>query len=175
MPRPRTAMRRIRDVLRLTFGEGLSRRQVSASLGIPLTTICDYIGRARAAGLSWPLPEGLDDAGLEARLFVQAVRPLTASLPLPDWEQIHRELRRPGLTLTLLWLEYKEQHPDGYQYSQFCKLYRRWRRQLDVVMRQEYRAGEKLLVDFPGRRIPATVEIFRRGRRDARRPGAPGT
>lgn len=154
MPRPRTAMRRIRDVLRLTFGEGLSRRQVSASLGIPFTTICDYIGRARAAGLSWPLPEGLDDAALEARLFVQAARSVTESLPLPDWEQVHRELRRPGLTLTLLWLEYKEQHPDGYQYSQFCKLYRRWRRQLDVVMRQEHRAGEKLFVDFPGRRIP---------------------
>jgi transposase len=146
-------MRKIRDVLRLTFAERLSRRQVSASLGVPFTTVCEYIGRAGQAGLSWPLPEGLDDEALEARLFVKAAPPVQVR-PLPDWQRVHHELRRPGLTLMLLWLEYKERFPDGYQYSQFCRHYREWQRHLDVVMRQEHRAGEKLFVDFPGQRIP---------------------
>jgi transposase len=153
MPRPRTAMRKIRDVLRLTYGERLSRRQVSAATGVPFTTVCEYVTRARGAGLSWPLPDDLDDAALEARLFVsqgQAVR----TRPAADWGYVHRELRRPGVTLMLLWLEYKERFPDGYQYSQFCDRYRGWQRRLDVVMRQEHRAGEKMFVDFPGQRIP---------------------
>ena len=117
MSRPRTAMRKIRDVLRLTFAEQLSRRQVSASLGIPFTTICEYVKRAAQAGLGWPLPEGLDDAALEARLFVRDAPPVQAR-PLPDWNYVHRELRRPGVTLMLLHLEYRERFPEGYQYSQ---------------------------------------------------------
>jgi transposase len=146
-------MRKIRDVLRLTFAEHFSRRQVSASLGIPFTTVCEYVQRASQAGLDWPLPEGLDDGALEAQLFVREAPPVQVR-PLPDWNYVHRELRRPGVTLMLLWLEYKEAFPDGYQYSQFCEHYRRWQRHLDVVMRQEHRAGEKLFVDFPGQRIP---------------------
>jgi len=153
MPRPRSAMRKIRDVLRLTFGERLSRRQVSASLQMPLTTVNDYVSRAERAGLEWPLAEELDDGALEARLFVRAAPPVQTR-PLPDWHEVHRELRRRGMTLMLLWFEYKERFPDGYQYSQFCDLYRRWQRHLDVVMRQEHRAGEKLFVDFPGQTVP---------------------
>jgi transposase len=153
MPRPRTAMRKIRDVLRLTFAEQLSRRQVSASLGIPFTTICEYIDRSRQAGLSWPLPEDLDDSGLEALLFTKPA-PVMVERPLPDWNHVHLELRRPGVTLQLLNLEYLEQHKDGYQYSQFCERYRRWQRHLDVVMRQEHRAGEKMFIDFAGQTIP---------------------
>ena len=146
-------MRKIRDVLRLTFGERLSRRQVSASLGIPFTTICEYVDRSRQAGLSWPLPEDVDDSRLEALLFVKAAPP-TVERPLPDWNHVHLELRRPGVTLQLLNLEYLEQHPDGYQYSQFCERYRRWQRHLDVVMRQEHRAGEKMFIDFAGQTVP---------------------
>jgi transposase len=153
MPRPRTAMRKIRDVLRLTFAEQLSRRQVSASLGIPFTTICEYIDRSRQAGLTWPLPEDLDDSGLEALLFTKPA-PVMVERPLPDWNHVHLELRRPGVTLQLLNLEYLEQHKDGYQYSQFCERYRRWQRHLDVVMRQEHRAGEKMFIDFAGQTIP---------------------
>jgi transposase len=118
-----------------------------------VTTVSEYVGRARSAGLSWPLPEGLDDDGLEALLFPSAAPP-EQSRPLPDWEKVHAELRRPHVTLMLLWLDYKESHPDGYAYTQFCELYRRWQRHLDVVMRQQHKAGEKLFVDFPGRRIP---------------------
>ena len=153
MPRPRAAMRQIREVLRLTFGERLSRRQVSAATGVAQTTVCDYVGRARAAGVGWPLPADLDDEGLERLLYPPAA-PSRAARPAPDWGYVHRELRRKGVTLQLLWLEYRQAHPDGYGYSQFCNLYRAWARQVDVVMRQVHRAGEKLFVDFPGDRIP---------------------
>jgi transposase len=145
-------MRKIRDALRLSLHEGLSLRDVAASLHIPFTTVGDHVRRAKAAGLSWPLPEGLDDDALEALLFSAAAPAETR--PLPDWERVHIELRRPHVTLMLLWLEHKEAFPDGHAYSQFCERYRQWRRGVDVVMRQEHKAGEKLFVDFPGRRIP---------------------
>ena len=154
MPRPHISMRKIRDALRLSLGEGLSLRDVASSLQVPFTTVGDHVRRARAAGLGWPLPEGLDDDALEALLFSSAAPLPVAARPLPDWKKVHVELRRPHVTLMLLWLEHRETFPDGYAYSQFCGLYKRWRRQVDVVMRQEHKAGEKLFVDFPGRQIP---------------------
>ncbi len=83
MPRPRSAMRKIRDVLRLNLGEGLSRRKVGAAVGLPYTTVADYLVRARAAGLGWPVPGGMDDADLEARLFPTAA-PTGATVPSND-------------------------------------------------------------------------------------------
>jgi transposase len=163
VPRPRSAMRKIREILRLALGEGLSRRATGAATGLPYTTVSDHLVRAARAGLGWPLPDGLDDAQLEARLFARAEPPPSASRPLPDWPTVHRELRRKGMTLQLLHMEYKERQPSGYQYTQFCRHYRAWARHLDVVMRQEHRAGEKLFVDFAGQTIsitdPATGEI----------------
>jgi len=153
VPRPRVAMRKIRDVLRLSFSEGLSRRQVSLSLGIPFTTVADHVARAKAAGLSWPLDDDLDDVALEQLLFPPVV-PSNVARPAPDWPYVHRELRKKSVTLQLLWLEYREAHPEGYGYSQFANLYRLWRGHVDVVMRQTHRAGEKLFVDFPGQQIP---------------------
>ena len=153
MPRPRVAMRKIRDVLRLTFAEGLSRRQVGLSLDIPFTTVADHVRRARAAGLSWPLPDEMDDRALEERLF-PPVAPSSIPRPAPDWGSVHHELRRKGVTLQLLWLEHREIHPDGFGYSQFAHRYRLWRGRVDVVMRQHHRAGEKLFVDFAGQTIP---------------------
>jgi len=146
-------MRKIRDVLRLSLHEGLSLRDVAASLQIPFTTVGDHVRRAKAAGLSWPLPEGLDDDALEALLF-SAAAPPTDRRPVPDWAKVHTELRRPHVTLMLLWLEHKEAFPEGHAYSQFCARYQRWCRGLDVVMRQHHKAGERLFVDFPGQRIP---------------------
>ena len=128
MPRPRIDMRKIREVLRLALGEELSRRQVGAASGVPLTTVSDYLRRAAAAGLKWPLPGELDDAGLEALLYPPAA-PSVVSRPVPDWQRVHKELRRKGVTLQLLWVEYREAHPDGYGYSQFANLYRQWRGQ----------------------------------------------
>jgi len=153
VPRPRLAMRKVRDILRLAHGEGLPLRQVGAAVGVPFTTVADHLRRAQRAGLSWPLPDELDDTALEALLFPKgpASEP---NRPLPDWNQVHRELRRDGVTLMLLWLEYREDHPDGYSYSQFCYRYRAFQRHIDLVMRQEHRAGERLFVDFPGQHLP---------------------
>jgi transposase len=149
-------MRKIREILRLALGEGLSRRATGVATGLPYTTVSEHLVRAVKAGLGWPLPDGMDDAQLEARLFAKAEPPPSASRPLPDWPTVHRELRRKGMTLQLLHMEYKERQPDGYQYTQFCRHYRAWQRHLDVVMRQEHRAGEKLFVDFAGQTIPIT-------------------
>jgi len=156
VPRPRSAMRKIREILRLALGEGLSRRQTAAATGVPPATVGDHLTRARLAGLSWPLPEGVDDTWLEARLFAPPSPPLPSELrPAPHWPTVHKELRRhKGVTLQLLWLEYREAHPEGFGYSWFCQAYRRWQGGLDLVMRQEHRAGEKLFVDFPGVTLP---------------------
>ena len=113
--------------------------------------------RARAAGLAWPLPEGLDDDALDAVPVHQASRSPRAPRPVPDWAKVHTELRRPGVTLMLLWLEHKEDFPDGYSYTQFTVHYQAWKRGIDVVMRQGHKAGEKLFVDFPGHRSPFTT------------------
>jgi hypothetical protein len=112
MPRPRIDMRKIREVLRLALGEELSRRQVSAASGVPLTTVSDYLRRAAAAGLKWPLPGDFDDARLEALLYPPAA-PSVVTRPVPDWDRVHKELRRKGVTLQLLWVEYREACPDG--------------------------------------------------------------
>jgi transposase len=149
-------MRKIREILRLILGEGHSRRAAATASGVPIATIADQLARARRAGLGWPLPDDMDDARLEARLFARPEAPPSAGRPLPDWPTVHRELKRKGVTLQLLHMEYKADHPDGYQYTQFCRLYRTWRGHLDVVMRQEHRAGEKLFVDFAGQTIPIT-------------------
>lgn len=156
MPRPRSAMRQIRTVLRLALGEGLSRRRVAAAAGLPYTTVADCLARAAAAGLTWPLPAGLDDGTLEARLYR---RTLAAPRPQPEWAVVHQELRRKGVTLQLLWLEYKAREPQGYQYTQFVAHYRRWAVHLDLVLRQDHRAGEKLFLDFAGVMVPITDPV----------------
>jgi transposase len=145
-------MRKVREILRLAR-EGLPLRQIGAAVGVPFTTVGEHLRRAQRAGISWPLLEDLDDVALEALLFPRGPAP-EPNRPLPDWNCVHRELRRPGVTLMLLWHEYREDHPDGYAYSQFCLHYRAFARRLDLPMRQEHRAGERLFVDFPGDRLP---------------------
>src|SRR5215207_11657863 len=145
-------MRKVRDILRLAQGEGLALRQVGAALGVPFTTVGDHLRRAERAGLAWPLPDDLDDIALEALLFPKGPAP-EPTRPRPDWKHVHRELKRKGVTLMLLWHEYREDHPDGYSYSQFCLHYRAFEARLDLPMRQEHRSGEKLFVDFPGQRL----------------------
>ncbi len=155
MPRPRAAMRKIRDVLRLRHAEHLSTRAIAAATRLPRTTVRHYLDRASEAGLSWPLPAETDDRELEERLFGRAAPPpLSSARPLPDWEMVHREMHRPHVTLQLLWTEYRERCPDGYGYTWFTEGYATFRAHLDVVMRQEHRAGEKLFIDFAGSTIP---------------------
>ena len=146
-------MRKIREVLRLYFAAALSIRAIARSVGTSPSTVADYLRRAEGSGLSWPVPEAVDDAWLERRLF-PALPPSGPSRPLPEWSEVHRELGRKGVTLSLLWQEYKALHPEGLQYSWFCEQYRAWAAKLDLVMRQEHRAGEKLFVDYAGQTVP---------------------
>ena len=163
MPAKRLSMRKIKDVLRLCWGQGLSKRKAADSCGVSRPAVDEYLRRAEAAGLSWPLPAGLDDGALERLLFPPAPAVPTAARGVPDWSHIHRELKRPGVTLQLLWHEYRQRHPQGYQYTWFCQHYRTWCGKLDLVMRQSHRAGEKLFVDYAGMRAqvinPATGEV----------------
>jgi len=158
MARARIAMRKIRDVLRLRFEAGLSPQQVSVAVDLPRTTVRRYLAKAAEAGVEWPIPPELDDDQLERRLFGtrKAPAPKAVRRPVPDWQEVHREYKRPGVTLQLLWMEYKERYPEGFQYSWFAENYRTWARKLNVVMRQEHRAGEKLFVDFAGQTVPIT-------------------
>jgi transposase len=146
----RLSMRHIREILRLKHENGLTQRAIAQACGVGLGTVSEYLGRAARAGLGWPLPPELDEAALEARLFVPPapVRERVA----PDLAWVHQELKRVGVTLHLLWEEYREVHPDGYGYSQFCELYRRWAGKLKPSMRQQHRAGEKTFIDFSGKR-----------------------
>jgi transposase len=144
-------MRKIKEVLRLTHAGGLSERQVARSLNISRSTVKDYRARAEKAGLVWPLPEALTEEALEQKLFAPLVCVEAPAKALPDCDYIYRELKahkKFNLTLDQLWREYREQHPDGYQYSQFCQLYRDYRSKLDYSMRQDHKGGEKLFVDY---------------------------
>lgn len=155
MAAERLSMRKIKEVLRLQAA-GHSKRAIGRSLAIGHSTVREYQHRAAAAGLVWPQAAELTESELEARLFPVAP-PSNVMRPLPDWAQLHRELiakRRTGVTLQLLWIEYKESNPDGLQYSQFCEQYRRWRGHLDLVLRQEHKAGEKVFVDYAGQTVP---------------------
>ena len=145
-------MRKIREALRLHYDAGLGVRAVSRSLKASPSTVREYLVRAKLQGLTWPLPESLDDAGLLQRLYPTPASSSRA-LPVPDWSKVHRELRRKGVTLALLWEEYKTVHPEGMQYSWFCARYRAWAAKVDVVMRQEHRAGEKMFVDYAGHTV----------------------
>ncbi|MDJ0915964.1 MAG: IS21 family transposase [Desulfobacterales bacterium] len=149
-------MRKIKEVLRLKFDHQLSKRQIAQSCSIAHSTVSEYLHRFRQASLNWPLPEEIDDNQLEQLLFPRPQIGSPHRRPQPDWAYIHRQLRRKGVTLMLLWQEYKELYPNGYQTSQFCHLYRQWAKQLDPVMRQEHRAGEKMFVDYAG----MTVAVF---------------
>ncbi len=151
MANRRLPVRKIKEVLRLKYDSNLSEREISRNCQVSRSTVADYLMKAKAAGISWSEALSLTDAQIEERLFPVKGIPSSVKRPTPDYDYIYNELRtyrKINLTLIQLWLEYKEKHPDGYQYSQFCDLYRRWRGKLDYVMRQEHRAGEKVFIDY---------------------------
>jgi transposase len=148
LPRPHVTTHKIREILRLSH-EGLSQREIAMSMSVPTTTVCDYLRRARVASVQWPLDEDIDDEVLRDMLFGERPAP-GADRPLPDLARVHRELRRNGVTLLLLWHEYRELHPDGYAYTQFCEHYRRFTATLNPTMRITHVAGEKTFLDFAG-------------------------
>lgn len=157
VPGKRLSMRKTREVLRLYYDLKLGQRQIARSVRISQSTVHDYLTRFTASGLNWPLPATLAEAELEERLF--PAEPDSASSPgrrpMPDLEHVHQELQQhPHTTLQLLWEEYRAAQPDGYGYSRFCYHYQQWKRQHELVMRQEHHPGEKLFVDWAGARIP---------------------
>jgi transposase len=151
-------MRKLREVLRLRFELKLGYQQIGRSCAISVSTVHKYLKRAEAAGLGWPLPEDWDEARVEAMVFPRrepTTAEKTAARTSPDFAAIHEQLRSSKyVTLQLLWEEYRQGNPEGYRYSRFCELYQRWRSKLDVVLRQEHKAGEKVFVDWAGATIP---------------------
>ena len=157
-------MRKIKEVLRLD-SLGLKQRQIARGCSIGQSTVSEYLNAAEAAQLNWSEVAEWDEARLAAALISKApAQPKVNHRPAPEFASIRAELRlHKHLTLQLLWEEYRANHSDGYGYSRFCELYRRWRRKQEVVLRQEHRAGEKLFVDYAGQSVPvqdpATGEV----------------
>jgi len=159
MATERLSMRQIREVLRQKWVLGRPHREVAESLRIGLGTVCLVLDKAKQAGLDWPTVQTLTEETLEARLYTRphVAVPERATRPWPDCAYVHRERRKAGVTLELLHLEYLEQHPDGYRYTQYCEIYRRWLKHRGLSMRQLHRAGEKLFVDYSGKK-PTIIE-----------------
>jgi transposase len=154
MAQERLSMRKIGEVLRLKWTCGLSNRAIGRSCSISHSTVSEYLRRAEEAGLSWPLASDLDEDTLYQMLFPASLRAGSPEIPPPDWTEIHTELKKKSVTLRLLWFEYREAHPDGYGYSQFCALYREWAKRLKPSMRLSHKGGERLFVDYAGQTVP---------------------
>jgi len=160
MPTERLSMRRIRQVLQLHFGAHASARVIAHEVGVGRSTVQDYVARAASAKLGWPLPADLTDAALEQLLFPATTAPPGVRRhPEPDWAALVREMKRPGVSLMILWEEYQGAHPQGYGYSRFCELYRAFERRLSPTMRQTHVAGQKAFVDYSGKKIPITDRL----------------
>ena len=143
-------MRKIEEVLRLR-AEGMSPRKIAVSIGAGKSTVYEYIARADAAGIGWPLPEAMDEAAVEAKLFPEPTAELAARRPVPDWPEVHKELKsKRHVTLRLLWLEFRGANPEAWGYSQFCAHFQAWLDGQDVVMRLSYKTGERMFVDYAG-------------------------
>jgi len=163
MAKRRLSVRKIKEVLRLHNEKGFSTRQIAKSLSIGRSTVQDYLDRTQRAGLNWSLAADLDETSLERQLYPAVPSVAQEKRQMPSMEYLYQELKRKAVTLQLLWHEYKQANPDGYQYSRFCYHYQQWVKKLDLCLRQEYRAGEKLFVDYAGQTMeitdPETGEI----------------
>src|SRR5271170_4139761 len=164
----RLSMRKVREVLRLRHERGRSRAEIAASLGIGESTVSGYVARAEKAGLTWPEAQAMTEADVEARLFRDNGRNEPPARVPVDFAWVHRELSRVGVTLQTLWVEYREGAAlaaplKPYEYSRFCDLYAQWKKKLTVTMRQVHRAGEKLFIDYSGKKLriadPQTGEV----------------
>ena len=163
MPRRHIDMKKIREVLRLRYGQVSSVHDIAAACTLSTSTVHEYLYRSEAAGLGWPLPEGTTDEDLERTLFPPRRRKGEPERPLPDFGRFRAELSRKGVTLKLLWQEYARENPDGYGYSRLADLYKEWEKKSDVRMLQRHNGGEKLFVDFAGLKAkvkdPETGEV----------------
>ncbi len=146
-------MRKISEILRLRYELNCSYRDIARSQNVGVTTVGEYIARAKSVGIRWPLPEGLSEDDLYNQLFLPN-NPSGKNKPLPNWEWVYQELRRKGVTRQLLWREYRDVHSDGLSYSQFCEHYRLYTKANAPVMRQIHKGGEKVFVDYAGMTVP---------------------
>ena len=156
MPQERLTVRKIRDVLRLHHQAELSNRAIARTCKVSNSTVGDYLARAAQAGLGWPLPDDLSDAELQKRLFPEKEITTPPIRSVPNWEDMHRELAKRGVTLTLLWQEYREQYPDGYGFTQFRVHYQEWNRAHTNSMRLPHKGGEEMELDYAGMTLPIT-------------------
>lgn len=154
MPAQRLSMRKIKEVLRLTWACKQSQRQVARQCSLSRPCVRNYLRRADEAGLSWPLSADLDDGQLERLLFPAVPRPAAVERAVPDWPAVFTDMKQKNVTKFLLWQEYRSLHPNGYNYSWYCDHYRRWLGKRDLSMRQNHRAGEKLFIDYAGHTMP---------------------
>lgn len=153
MPKQRLRMREIKEILRLRYHLKRSQQDIAHATGVARSTVKDYLSRAKVANMTWPLPDAMDNEQLNALLFPPKTGGHNIRRPVPEWQQIHTELKRKSVTLYILWEEYKRANPDGYQYSWFARLYRDWAKTKDVWMPQHHKAGEKVFVDYSGLKV----------------------
>jgi transposase len=154
MTQERLTLRKIREILRLKHEAGLSNRAIAGACKISNSTVGEYLRRAKAAGIGWPLAE-ISEEDLYQKLFPEQKPVPETARPLPNWEAVRKELRQKGVTLRLVWMEYLEEHPDGYQYSQYCEYYRRWKKsRVEPSKHREHVGGEEMQVDYAGLKIP---------------------
>jgi len=144
----RVDVEKAREALRQHFELGLSQREIAKALNVSLGTVSSIITKARDTGITYPIT--LNNKELGSILYPPAQSAGAGKYAEPDVEYIHREMKKKGVTLTLLWEEYKEAHPDGFMFTQFCKRYRDFRKQNDIYMRKVYKAGERVMVDWAG-------------------------
>ena len=155
MPQERLTLRKIREILRLKEEAGLSNGAIARACKISNSTVGEYLRRAEAANLHWPLPDGLDEGKLYQQLFPEDKAASEPERPLPDFEYLRKELKKKGVTLKLLWNEYRDQNPDNhYQYTQFCEYYRRWAKTQSPSAHFQHTGGETMEVDYAGMTMP---------------------
>ncbi|MCJ7622739.1 MAG: IS21 family transposase [Anaerolineaceae bacterium] len=155
MAQERLTMRKTKEIMRLKYEAGLSNRAIAGACKVSNSTVGEYLRRAKTAGISWP-PGEIGEEELYAKLFPEK-KTNNIKPPMPDWEEVHKEKRQKGVTLQLLWQEYKEKYPDGYQYSQYCHHFQQWKEMLaEPSMHFEHKGGEQMQVDYAGVKIPFT-------------------
>jgi transposase len=154
MPREKTSVRKVKEILRLGLKEGRSQREIAQSTGVSKTTVQEVLSKTRAAGLDWAALGTMREYEILEKVVYPGVSGGAPKRPLPNWAAIRADLLKKGNTLALLWMDYKEAQPDGLQYSRFCELYRNWEKQSRLVLRHNHVAGDKLFVDFSGLTVP---------------------
>jgi len=150
MTQERLTLRKIREILRLKEEIGLSNRAIARACKVSNSTVGEYLRRAQTAGLHWPLPEGLSEDELYQKLFPEISNESIPERPLPNWETVRTELKKKGVTLKLLWIEYRDKHPNGYSYTQFCDYFRSWAQTQSPAARLPHTGGEEMEVDYAG-------------------------